>query len=90
MYQKKKIVILGMARSGVAAAKILARDNTVIINDLKEEENDDKKVIKELKGLGCELILGSHPDDLINESVDLVVKNPGIRDDHKYIKKVYE
>ena len=90
MYQKKKIVILGMARSGVAAAKILARDNTVIINDLKEEDNHDKKVIKELKGLGCELILGSHPDDLINESVDLVVKNPGIRDDHKYIKKAYE
>ena len=90
MYQKKKVVILGMARSGVAAAKILARDNTVIINDLKEEANHDKKVIEELKGLGCELILGSHPDDLINESVDLIVKNPGIRDDHKYIKKAYE
>ena len=88
MFEKKKILILGMARSGYAAAKVLInRGNDVIINDMKEENLHDKETINELKKMGVKLILGSHPDDLLNESFDYVIKNPGIRDDHKYIQK---
>ncbi len=88
MFENKKILILGMARSGVAAAKVLLeRKNNVIINDLKEREKHDKKIIDELEKLGCNFILGSHPDDLLDTSFDYVIKNPGIRDDHEYIKK---
>ena len=86
MFENKKILILGMARSGVAAARILVKKhNEVIINDLKSEECHDKKTIKELKDLGCKLILGSHPDNLLDNSFDYLIKNPGIRDDHKYV-----
>lgn len=89
MFKNMKILILGMARSGVAAAKVLAkRGNVVIINDLKKEH--DEKIIKELEKLGVKLILGSHPDNIIDKSIDYVIKNPGIRDDHKLITKAKE
>ena len=35
MYENKKIFILGMARSGYHAARILAkRGNTIVLNDI--------------------------------------------------------
>ena len=89
MFENKKILILGMARSGVAAARVLLKKgNEVIINDLKD--NHDKKIVNELKELGCNVILGKHPDNLIDSSFDYLVKNPGIRDDHKYVKLARE
>ena len=89
MFKNMKILILGMARSGVAAAKVLKkRGNIVIINDIKEEH--DKDTVKELNNLGVKLILGSHPLEIIDDSINYVIKNPGIRDDHKLIKRARE
>ena len=89
MFENKKILILGMARSGVAAAKVLVeRNNTVIINDLKKDY--DKDIIKELEDIGCQVILGSHPEHLLDNSFDYLIKNPGIRDDHAYVIKARE
>ena len=89
MFENKKILILGMARSGVAAAKLLInRNNRVIINDLSKDH--DKNIINELKELGCELVLGSHPYDLLDDSFNYVIKNPGIRDDHKIVIQAKE
>ena len=73
MFENKKIFILGMARSGYHAARILAKmNNTIILNDKNEKQ--DEAHIKELKDLGVELILGSHPDDILDESFDYIVK----------------
>ncbi len=84
MFQNKKVLILGMARSGVAAAKtLIKRNNLVVINDIKKEH--DSKIIAELEELGCQLVLGCHPDDLVDSSFDYVIKNPGINDNHKII-----
>jgi len=89
MFENKKIVILGFARSGYEAAKLLAkRGNQVVLNDLKENHEEDK--ILELQHLGVSIILGSHPDDLINESVDYLIKNPGVPIDHPYVLKARE
>ena len=88
MFENKKIFILGMARSGVAAAKVLSkRNNKIIINDIKEEKDLDKSELDELRKLGCEVILGTLPDNLLDNSFDYVVKNPGIRGDNKLIVK---
>ena len=84
MFENKKIFILGMARSGYHAARILAKmNNTIILNDKNEKQ--DEAHIKELKDLGVELILGSHPDDILDESFDYIVKNPGVHFDNKYL-----
>ena len=91
MFENKKIFILGLARSGYQAAKYLSeRGNTIILNDGKEEEKMDPKQVKELKDLGVQLIFGSHPDDILDNSFDYLIKNPGVPIDHKYVLKARE
>ena len=86
MFNNKKILILGIARSGIASAKLLINmNNEVIINDIKEIPEKD-----ELERLGCKVIIGSHPDDLIDSSINYVIKSPGIRNDHKLVLKAIE
>lgn len=91
MFKDKKVFILGLARSGYQAAKILIeRGNEVILNDGKEEEKLDSSQVKELRDLGVQLIFGSHPDDLLDDSFDYLIKNPGVPIDHKYVLKARE
>ena len=91
MFENKKIFILGLARSGYQAAKYLSeRGNTIILNDGKEEEKMDPEQVKELKDLGVQLIFGSHPDDILDNSFDYLIKNPGVPIDHKYVLKARE
>ncbi len=91
MFENKKILILGFARSGYEAAKFLTkRGNIVILNDAKEEEKQDKDKVEELKKLGVNFIFGSHPDDLLDSSFDYLIKNPGVPIDHKYVLKARE
>lgn len=91
MFTNNKIFILGLARSGYQAAKyLIARGNEVILNDGKEESKLDQEQIAELRGLGVKLVFGSHPDDLLDESFDYLIKNPGVPIDHKYVLKARE
>ena len=90
MFKGNKILLLGFARSGYEAAKLLiSRGNKVIVNDYAEISEDDEKLL-ELKKKGVEFITGSHPDDLVDDSFDYVIKNPGIAIDHKYVLKARE
>ena len=89
MFTNNKILILGFARSGYEAAKFLAkRNNEVILNDMKTDHEQEK--IDELESLGVKIVLGSHPDDLLDESFDYLIKNPGVPIDHKYVLKARE
>lgn len=91
MFENNKIFILGLARSGYQAAKYLSeRGNTIILNDGKEEEKMDPEQVKELRELGVQLIFGSHPDDILDNSFDYLIKNPGVPIDHKYVLKARE
>jgi UDP-N-acetylmuramoylalanine--D-glutamate ligase len=36
------------------------------------------------------LVFGSHPDDLLDNTFAYLIKNPGIRNDHKYVLKAHE
>ena len=86
MFKNKKILILGMARSGYQAAKYLKkRGNEVILNDGGSEERQDSNQVQELRDLGVELIFGNHPEDLLDKSFDYLIKNPGVPIDHKYV-----
>lgn len=91
MFKNKKILILGFARSGYEAAKLLIkRGNYVVLNDSKEEKVLDKDKIKELRDMGVKFVFGSHPDDLLNKDFDFLIKNPGVPIDHKYVLKAKE
>lgn len=91
MFENKKILILGFARSGYEAAKLLIKmNNQIILNDAKQESEHNFEKIQELKSLGIELIFGSHPVNLIDKSYDYLIKNPGVPIDHPYVLKAKE
>lgn len=77
MFEHKKVLVLGLAKSGVAAAELLHKLGAfVTVNDAKPfEENDAAKRLLEQ---GMNVICGRHPEDLLDEGFELVVKNPGI------------
>lgn len=77
MFEHKKVLVLGLAKSGVAAAELLHKLGAfVTVNDAKPfEENDAAKRLLEQ---GVNVICGRHPEDLLDEGFELVVKNPGI------------
>lgn len=86
MSNNKKYFVLGMARSGYEAAKLLvSKGYEVIINDASDEQNLEQ--IHELESMGIKTVTGSHPDDLFDDTFEVIVKNPGISNNHKYIKK---
>ncbi len=86
MFEKQKLFILGMARSGYEVAKLLAdRGNKITIND--KNSNQDINCVNELKKKGVKILLGEHPDNLFNQDYDYLIKNPGIPNNHKYVIK---
>ena len=77
MYQNKNILVLGMARSGIAVSKLLAKyNNKVTLSDMKEQ---DEEVIKELEALGINIVITDKQEDLVSKDYDIVVKNPAIK-----------
>lgn len=76
-YRHEEVVVLGLARSGQAVAKLFAAAGArVTVNDVKPRSECPEA--DELERLGIRVICGEHPPDLIHEGVKLVVKNPGI------------
>ncbi|MBD3368236.1 MAG: UDP-N-acetylmuramoyl-L-alanine--D-glutamate ligase [Candidatus Eisenbacteria bacterium] len=76
----KRIVVLGLARSGVAAARLLADAGaSVVATDLRDADalgiDEDQ-----WSRLGIELVLGSHPETLL-DGADLLVTSPGVPSD---------
>ena len=82
MVKGKKVLVLGMARSGIAAAKLLLlRGAEVYVCDAKAEEAFDG-ALDDLKAAGAKLCLNEqHPEDLV-EGMDAMVISPGIPVEH--------
>ncbi len=76
-YHHKKILVLGLAKSGVSAASLLHKLGAfVTVNDSKPlDENPEAQGLLEQ---GITVICGSHPVELLDEGFQLIVKNPGI------------
>jgi UDP-N-acetylmuramoylalanine--D-glutamate ligase len=76
----KTVLVVGLARSGVAAARLLAElgAGKVIVTDRKP----DAALERELAELGqfssIEPVTGSTPPDLVSPAVSLVIKSPGV------------
>ena len=72
----KNILVVGLARSGVAAAEFLAaRGTRVTVNDSKPE--GELKDAAALRAKGIEVVAGAHPRELFEQS-DLIVVSPGV------------
>jgi UDP-N-acetylmuramoylalanine--D-glutamate ligase len=74
--QGKNILVVGLARSGAAAAEFLAaRGARVTVNDAKPES--ELKDAAALRAKGIDVVAGSHPAELF-ENADLIVVSPGV------------
>jgi UDP-N-acetylmuramoylalanine--D-glutamate ligase len=88
-FKHKKILVLGLAKSGVSAASLLHKlEAFVTVNDQKPlaENPEAQGLLQE----GIKVICGSHPIELLDEGFEYVVKNPGIPYDNPLIKRAVE
>ena len=87
MIKNKKIFVFGMAKSGYEVAKFLHKyNNEIIVTDGKVQDEDK---VKELESLGIKVIITTKPEDLLDESFDCMVKNPGIIKTHPCVVKAH-
>jgi UDP-N-acetylmuramoylalanine--D-glutamate ligase len=88
-YQQRRVLVIGLAKSGFAAAKLLHELGAIVtVNDQKPFE--ENKEAQQLEQLGIRVICGGHPLELLDEPFDLVVKNPGIPYTNPMVKKAIE
>lgn len=88
-YYHKKVLVLGLAKSGVSAATLLHKLGAfVTVNDYKPlSENQEAQSLLEQ---GITVICGEHPVELIEEGFELVVKNPGIPYHNPIVQRAIE
>ena len=84
MYNNKKILILGMARSGYEVAKLLYKNNEILITDGKDQNEDN---LKELESLGVKFVKTNEPELLLDSSYDVLIKNPAVFPYHPCVEK---
>lgn len=85
----KRILVVGMARSGIAVAKLLCKAGaTPILNDSKEEASFGQ-ALDELRSLPCQWRLGRSAMELLDEAEGVVI-SPGIPDTAPFVVKARE
>ncbi|EHL76798.1 UDP-N-acetylmuramoyl-L-alanine--D-glutamate ligase [Bacillus smithii] len=76
-FQHKKVLVLGLAKSGASAASLLHKLGAfVTVNDKKPLQENPQA--QDLLEQGIKVITGSHPIELLDEGYEYIVKNPGI------------
>lgn len=85
MYKNKKVLVLGMGKSGIAAANLLfTLGAKVIISDSKSKKELEPNIIK-LKSNEIEIVTDRHNEKLL-KNVDLIIISPGINPNLQIVK----
>lgn len=83
--KNKRVTILGAARSGLAAARLLrSKDVHVFISEIQEAVGK-KTEVEALKKIGAEFEFGSHSEKIY--TADLIITSPGISSNSEVIQK---
>lgn len=86
----KKVLILGLSKSGISAAKAAnKRGFDVFITEGKEPKQEYIDTIEELKTLGIKIETGGHTDSFINGST-FAITSPGIPPKSEIFQKLKE
>ena len=82
----KRVLVVGLARSGMAAIKVLSKlGATIILSESKPKEKI--KELPELEALG--VLVVDQSLSVAKEKYDLVVKNPGVHNDIPFMVELY-
>lgn len=89
-FSNKKVLILGLGKSGFAVSKLLLKFGAdITLNDSADLSKNEHA--KELEGLGVRVIGGYHPIELMEkEHFDYFIKNPGIPYENPMVQKAEE
>ena len=84
----EKILVLGLSKSGIAAAKLgINLGYDVYLSEGKSEVNEIQ--VQELKNLGIKVEFGSHSDKFI-EGASFVITSPGIPPKSEIFKRIHK
>lgn len=87
--KNKRVIVLGMARSGVAAAKLLAEKGAIVtISDMKTEESFGG-ALDGLRTLGCIFALGEGPQAHLAQQ-DMMILSPVIPVAKPFVQEAME
>lgn len=89
MLTGKKVLVIGLARSGKAAVSLLEKLHaTITVNEYASRDKID--CYDEYVSHGIEMIVGGHPDELFERDFDFVVRNPGINYKKTFLLRLKE
>ena len=84
--RNKNAVILGAARSGLAAAELAQKMGAVVFVSDSAPEKGKQKSINRLKGLGIPFEFGGHSDRVF--AADMVILSPGIPQTTEIVQRI--
>lgn len=89
-WHERKVLVLGLSKSGISAAKYLNKHGAdVYITESRERKDEDNKTIAELELLGINVEMGGHSDEFIKDSY-IAVTSPGIPPESEIMKRLKE
>ena len=87
--QNKKVLIVGLGKSGIAAAQAMLRLSAeVSIQDSKKEENIDGQLLAFLRGKGVTCYFDRVPADM--GQFDMLILSPGVSPELAFIREAKE
>ncbi len=84
----KKVLILGLSKSGCAAARYLSKQGAdCYITESKPIDDKNEELVRELEKEGIKVETGAHSDEFINDSY-IAITSPGIPPKSEIFKRV--
>ena len=85
----KRVLIVGLGKSGIAAAQAMVKLGArVTVQDSKEEDKVDAQLLTFLRGKGVEFCLGSFPEYM--NQFDMMILSPGVDPELPFVVKAAE
>jgi UDP-N-acetylmuramoylalanine--D-glutamate ligase len=90
MQREKICAVLGLARTGIPAARFLAERGAQVVGYDDRELNQLSEEARDLQNLGVELRVGANHNFRGLEECSLIVLSPGLKIHHSPLKEVLE
>ncbi len=85
-FLKNKFLVIGLARSGLAAVDALSKLGAVVaIHDAKNESEVDKEIVEQLNKDNVEMFFHKLPEDL--KQFDVMILSPGVNPNLDFVAK---
>ena len=87
--KNKRVLVVGLGRSGLAAVTALLRlEAEVSVQDAKDVDKIDGQLLNFLRGKGVKIYLGTQPEDM--GAFDMLVLSPGVDPELAFIRAAEE